>query len=85
VHKTERPHTAVSATGDRFYFHVRNTLFMLRGTAWAPSEKPSLVFGLIVTVLDYLRFNRFAPFTLRIILRGLRDGLRPGAPTAARP
>lgn len=85
VHKTERAHTAVSATGDRFYFHVRNTLYMLRGTAWAPSEKPSLLFGLIVTVLAYLRVHRFAPSTLPIILRGLRDGLRPGAPIPGRP
>jgi rhamnopyranosyl-N-acetylglucosaminyl-diphospho-decaprenol beta-1,3/1,4-galactofuranosyltransferase len=85
VHKTERPHTAVSTAGDRFYFHVRNTLYMLRGTAWAPSEKPSLLFGLITSVLDYLRFNRFAPRVIPVILRGLRDGLKPGAPTPARP
>src|SRR4030088_3361186 len=85
VHKTERPHTAVSTTGDRFYYHVRNTLYMLRGSAWAPGEKPSLLFGLIISVLDYLRFNRSAWSAIPIVLRGLRDGLRPGAPTPARP
>jgi rhamnopyranosyl-N-acetylglucosaminyl-diphospho-decaprenol beta-1,3/1,4-galactofuranosyltransferase len=85
VHKTQQPHTAVSTTGDRFYFHVRNTLYMLRGPAWAPREKPSVLFGLIVSVVDYLRFNRFAPRTFPIVLRGLRDGLKPGAPTPSRP
>ncbi len=85
LHKTQQPHTAISTAGERFYFHVRNTLYMLRGTAWAPSEKPSLLFGLIMSVLAYLRFNRFAPATIPIILRGLRDGLKPGAPTPARP
>jgi rhamnopyranosyl-N-acetylglucosaminyl-diphospho-decaprenol beta-1,3/1,4-galactofuranosyltransferase len=85
VHKTQRPHTAVSAAGDRFYFHVRNTLYMLRGTAWAPSEKPSLLFGLIISVLDYFRLNRFAPRVIPVILRGVRDGLKSGAPTPARP
>jgi GT2 family glycosyltransferase len=84
VHKTEEPHTAISSSGERFYFHVRNSLYMLRGTAWAPSEKPSLLWGLLVTVFDYLRFNRFAPSSIPIILRGLRDGLKPGAPTPPR-
>jgi len=85
VHKTQRPYTAINSTGDRFYFHVRNTLYMLRGTAWSSSEKPSLVFSLITSVVAYLRFNHFAAGSLPVVLRGLRDGLRPGAPTAVRP
>lgn len=85
LHKTERPYTAISASGGRFYFHVRNTLYMLRGTAWRPSEKPSLLFSLFVSIVAYLRFNRFAIRALPVILRGLRDGLKPGAPTPARP
>lgn len=85
VHKTQRPHTALSASGDRFYLHVRNTLYMLRGSAWAPAEKPSLLFGLIVSTLDYLRAHRFSPHVIAVILRGLRDGCKPGAPTPARP
>jgi GT2 family glycosyltransferase len=85
VHKTQRPYTAISTSGDRFYFHVRNTLYMLRGTAWAPREKPSLLFSLIMSIIAYARFNRFAPRIAPIILRGLRDGLKPGAPTPARP
>lgn len=85
VHKTQSPYTAISSTGDRFYFHVRNTLYMLRGTAWSAAEKPSLAFSLITSVVAYLRFNRFAAGSLAVVLRGLRDGVRPGAPTALRP
>lgn len=85
LHKTQRPYTAISTSGDRFYFHVRNTLYMLRSTAWAPREKPSLLFSLIMSLIAYLRFNRFALRVVPIILRGLRDGLRSGAPTPARP
>jgi rhamnopyranosyl-N-acetylglucosaminyl-diphospho-decaprenol beta-1,3/1,4-galactofuranosyltransferase len=83
-HRTERPHTAISSTGARFYFHVRNTLFMLRGPAWAAREKPSVLFGLIVSVVEYLRVSHFAPGAGAVILRGLRDGLAPGAPVASR-
>jgi GT2 family glycosyltransferase len=85
VHETERPHTALEATGDRFYFHVRNTLYMARGSAWAPGEKPSLLYGLAVSVLAYLRRHRFHRHALAVILRGVRDGMTPGAPTPARP
>jgi rhamnopyranosyl-N-acetylglucosaminyl-diphospho-decaprenol beta-1,3/1,4-galactofuranosyltransferase len=85
VHKTERPYTAVSTTGDRFYFHVRNTLFMMRGTAWSGAEKPSLLFGLAVSTIAYLRANRFTPRVLATVLRGVRDGLAPGAPTPSHP
>jgi GT2 family glycosyltransferase len=85
VHETERPHTALEATGDRFYFHVRNTLYMARGSAWAPGEKPSLLYGLAVSVLAYPRRHRFHRHALAVILRGVRDGMAPGAPTPARP
>jgi rhamnopyranosyl-N-acetylglucosaminyl-diphospho-decaprenol beta-1,3/1,4-galactofuranosyltransferase len=85
LHKTDQPHTAVTSSGDRFYFHVRNTLYMLRGTAWAPGEKPSLLWGLGVTVLDYLRANHLAPRVIGTVLRGLWDGVKPGAPTPSRP
>lgn len=85
VHRTQQPYTAITAEGERFYFHVRNTLYMLRGSSWSASEKPSLVYGLITSVLEYLRFNRFAPSAIPVVLRGLCDGLRPGAPRPGRP
>ena len=85
VHKTKTPYTAISTSGERFYFHIRNTLYMLRGTAWTKFEKPSLVFILFTSSLAYLRYNRFNPKNVAIILRGVRDGLKPGAPVPARP
>jgi GT2 family glycosyltransferase len=85
VHNTQTPHTAISASGERFYFHVRNTLYMLRGPAWTASEKPLLLVSLLVSIVAYLRWNHFALRALPVILRGARDGLRPGAPTPARP
>lgn len=80
VHKTARAHTAVTSVGARFYFHVRNTIYMLRGPAWTAAEKPSLLFGLLVSVGQYLRVNHFAPRSLPAISRGVRDGLRREIP-----
>jgi GT2 family glycosyltransferase len=82
-HRTRSPHTAVTASGDRYYFHVRNTLYMLRGDAWEPFEKLSLLWSLAYTTQAYLRLNRFARGPVRTVLRGLRDGIRPAPPRAA--
>ena len=75
-HRTKQPHTAVSATGERFYFHARNTLYMVRGRSWGVLEKASLLYLLALTSAQYLRGGGSA----RTVLRGLRDGLRPGLP-----
>ncbi len=78
-HKTKTPHTAVSTSGTRFYFHVRNTLYMLRGRSWSGREKLTLVWILFATALEYLRHNAFRAANVATVLRGLRDGLRPTA------
>lgn len=78
-HKTRTPHTAVSTSGDRFYYHVRNTLFMMRGTAWSKREKLTLVWIIISTTRAYLRDHRWSLRNVRVVARGLRDGLQPGA------
>ena len=85
LHKTKVAYTAISSSGERFYFHVRNTLYMLRGTAWKPREKPGVLFGYLVSLGQYLHANRCSPASLKVIARGLRDGLKPGAPVPARP
>lgn len=74
-HRTRIAHTAVTEGGARFYYHVRNTLYMLRGRAWSPAEKLSLVYLLTVTIATYLRRERRAG--LSHVLAGLCDGVRP--------
>ncbi len=85
LHKTAQPYTALNDSGERFYFHVRNTLYMIRGSAWRLREKPSLMVVLITGTVAYLRHNRFSRRAVLPVLRGLRDGLAPGAPVPARP
>ena len=75
-HRTKAAHTAVTETGGRFYYHVRNSLYMMRGPAWNLREKLSLVWALVFTTQIYLRHNRFARANLAIVARGLRDGVR---------
>lgn len=74
-HRTRIAHTAVTEGGPRFYYHVRNTLYMLRGRAWTPAEKLSLVYLLGATTAAYLR--REGRRGLGHVVAGLRDGVRP--------
>jgi GT2 family glycosyltransferase len=82
-HRTPRAYTAVSDSGERFYFHVRNWLYMLRGGSFRGAEKASLAWWLLLSLRDYVRVNRARPASVRTVVRGLRDGLRR-APTSSR-
>jgi hypothetical protein len=63
----------VTGAGERFYFHVRNTLYMVRGRSWGTLEKLSLLYLLVLTSLQYLRGGGRPA----VVLRGLRDGVLP--------
>ncbi|HEX2084875.1 MAG TPA: glycosyltransferase [Solirubrobacteraceae bacterium] len=71
-HRTAQPYTAVTSAGDRFYFHARNTLYMVRSGSWSVLEKASLLYLLGVTSAQYLRTGG----STNVVLRGIRDGLR---------
>jgi rhamnopyranosyl-N-acetylglucosaminyl-diphospho-decaprenol beta-1,3/1,4-galactofuranosyltransferase len=75
VHKTAEPHTAMSAPPDRFYYHVRNTLFIIRAPGRSARDKLVFAWVLVSSIPLYLRANLSAA-SGAAILRGLRDGLR---------
>lgn len=75
VHKTETAHTAMSSPPDRFYFHVRNTLFIIRGPGRSGRDKLVFVWLLASSSAEYLVRNPGLA-SLTGILRGVRDGLR---------
>jgi GT2 family glycosyltransferase len=75
-HWTPKPHTAVTDAGPRFYFHVRNSLLLLRGSSLSPIERLDYGRYYVRTLIAFLKAHgreREARSTLR---RGLRDGLR---------
>jgi rhamnopyranosyl-N-acetylglucosaminyl-diphospho-decaprenol beta-1,3/1,4-galactofuranosyltransferase len=79
-HRTPSKHTAI---GDerRFYHHARNTVFMLRGDAWEPREKPALAWALARSAGEFLRANRASPASVRTLVSALVAGLaRPARP-----
>ncbi len=76
LHKTASPHTAMSAPPERFFYHVRNTLFIIRGPGRSRRDKLIFVWVLVSSIPLYLRKHPTRA-SVAAIARGLRDGLRP--------
>ena len=76
VHKTKRKYIPITSSHpERFYYEVRNKLWMLRRSdAWHPKEKVKLSIHLILDIGHYVYRKRFAARALYHILRGIQDG-----------
>lgn len=84
-HRTATAHTAVSAPPERFYYHVRNTVFMMRDPERSPRQKLILFWVLASSTAQYLAQPGARQERLWFIGRGLRDGLRSaGGPAPSR-
>jgi rhamnopyranosyl-N-acetylglucosaminyl-diphospho-decaprenol beta-1,3/1,4-galactofuranosyltransferase len=76
-HRTKQPHSAVTdADPTKLYYANRNSVHMLRGQAWAPSEKPFIAYGIARSSLQYVRAQR-SRTAVATMLRAVRDGFRP--------
>ena len=75
-HQTATPYTAIEGSGDRFYYHVRNTLLMARGTSWDGVERVRMLYWLGWTVRAYMANNGWSTKAARVVLRGVASGLK---------
>jgi GT2 family glycosyltransferase len=80
VHKTATA-AAPWTGGERFYYAVRNGLWLVRGDALNLKERLVQLVVIARQVQRFLAFERYSLGSLRILSRGLLDGLRrvPGA------
>ena len=79
VHKTNAAHTAMTSPPDQFYFHVRNTLFILRAPGRSARDKVIFAWVLVWSILEYV-LRHPGRATGEWILKGLRDGVRTAVP-----
>lgn len=74
-HRTRVPHTFLTDPY-KFYFHLRNTLFMIKGSAWSTAEKAALAWVLVDSTVRFLAGHGLNAPSLRTVTRALRDGSR---------
>jgi rhamnopyranosyl-N-acetylglucosaminyl-diphospho-decaprenol beta-1,3/1,4-galactofuranosyltransferase len=77
LHWTPRPYNSVTDTRERFYFKVRNHLWVLRGPAFGGWERVGYARSLVRAIGTYLRSSPVRGRALVVVLRGIRDGLGP--------
>jgi rhamnopyranosyl-N-acetylglucosaminyl-diphospho-decaprenol beta-1,3/1,4-galactofuranosyltransferase len=80
VHKTATAHKPWEGK-QRFYYAVRNGLFILRGDTLRPKEKIGWTFVVGSQILNFFLAEGLRPWTLGVVLRGLRDGLLKRRPS----
>ncbi|HLY50766.1 MAG TPA: glycosyltransferase family 2 protein [Solirubrobacteraceae bacterium] len=75
-HWTPSPHPPATPTSDRFYYHARNSLWLLRGSSLTGRERFSYARYYLRTLAEFLRVNRRKPRRWALLARALRDGLQ---------
>jgi GT2 family glycosyltransferase len=75
LHDTQKAYSVESAPPRRFYYHVRNTVFMIRGPDRPRRDKVLRSWVLVATTAGYL-FRYPSAASVAAIIRGFRDGLR---------
>lgn len=75
-HKTPQKVSVHREGSGQYYFEVRNKLFQLRGDSWFGKEKIHLTLSMVMGAGQFLVRERFAPRSLLLLARALRDGIR---------
>ena len=75
-HWTAEPHGPDDGAGDRFYYLVRNSLLLLRGSSLSPVDRLDYGRWWLRAIASQLRRTKSERPPLRMLFRGLRDGLR---------
>jgi rhamnopyranosyl-N-acetylglucosaminyl-diphospho-decaprenol beta-1,3/1,4-galactofuranosyltransferase len=81
VHKTVNRYMPLTSSGARFYFEVRNKLWMVRySSGWTLLERLCITGILMYVIFMYLLNNRFSNDALETVQRGWHDAwnTRPG-------
>jgi GT2 family glycosyltransferase len=75
IHCTDRPYDTLSDTRDRFYYKVRNQLWLLRGSSFDGLERITYGMTLVRAIAISLKDRRPRSRAFRVVAKGLRDGL----------
>jgi GT2 family glycosyltransferase len=84
-HRTAKALPASNSKGGRYFYDVRNKVWMLRGEAWDFREKVLFGWFGLKGIAEYMRFNGFAPGSFAVVVRGLVAGLRSPVPAVELP
>ena len=76
LHWTPRAYDTLSDDRGRFYFKVRNQLWLLRGPSFTGVERLRYSWAWVRALTEYVRRSPARSRALKTVIRGIRDGLR---------
>jgi GT2 family glycosyltransferase len=74
-HKTATAYISAEGPPERFFYYLRNSIYMMRGDSWDLQEKLRILWMLLIHVRKFLILNRWRPRAAIVIIRGLAHGL----------
>jgi GT2 family glycosyltransferase len=74
-HKTAVAYRSWEGPPERFFYQVRNNIYMVRSSAWDLQEKLRVLWVLLVNVRQFLRHQRWSPRAAVAVARGVAHGV----------
>jgi rhamnopyranosyl-N-acetylglucosaminyl-diphospho-decaprenol beta-1,3/1,4-galactofuranosyltransferase len=74
-HKTATAYTTGEGSRERFFYQVRNSIYMTRSPAWDLHDKLRILWMLLIHIRRFLIRNHWSPRAAYVIARGLVSGL----------
>lgn len=76
IHATKKRYTSHQEIGDRFFFEVRNKIWMIcRSNCLYPDERFRFAKSLAANVVRFIAANRFSPNSMKIVSKALLKSL----------
>ncbi|WP_270584491.1 glycosyltransferase family 2 protein [Bacillus smithii] len=75
IHKTKSKYTPVESSGNRYYYEVRNKLWLLKTDSLFKKEKVKIFLSMLLNIFKYLKYNNYKFSSWVTILKGIKDGL----------
>lgn len=73
-HKTAENYTILANNSGRYYYHIRNTIFMLKNQSWDFQEKVKLFLVLCWYTAKHVQNNNYNLASIASVVRGIIDG-----------
>lgn len=75
THKTKSKYTPIESSGKRYYYEVRNKLWVLKTKSFTGTERMKIFLSLMLGLLKYIKINRFSLTSINTVLKGIFDGV----------
>ncbi|STO36072.1 UDP-galactofuranosyl transferase GlfT1 [[Flavobacterium] thermophilum] len=75
VHKTREKYTPLLSAGNRYFYEIRNKIWLLRTKSFTRKEKVLIFLRVINGIWGYLKVNKFSIKKIIIVIHAILEGI----------